>query len=350
MENYEEKYKRALEICKTEFNFNNLAYSHEQIRQKLEHIFPELKESEDERIRKELIEFIRHGNCVFDSLEQKNKFWAWLEKQGEKPQRMISAEAKEVLYNTITAWDEEDERLRKTTIAFLKDFAEQGYENAVECIDWLEKQGEQKQHLELKAGHWYFCHQAYCERTDILTVKEGETFKCENDGIVKGLIVKEPEKYFREIDAPSCEPKFKVGDWCIDNEDNTIFQITKVLSNLYYYKTNEGKEYSCTRDSIERDAHLWTIQDAKDGDVLCCENGWTCIFKSLNINAFSSYCFMDCSKWFCELGGQCHSLNEKICGKIYPATKEQSNRFFEKMEEAGYKWDNNKKELVRYKQ
>ena len=38
----------------------------------------------------------------------------------------------------------EDERLRKTTIAFLKDFANQGYENAVECIDWIEKQGEQK--------------------------------------------------------------------------------------------------------------------------------------------------------------------------------------------------------------
>ncbi len=38
---------------------------------------------------------------------------------------------------------EEDERLRKTTIAFLEDFAEQGYENAVECIDWLIKQGNQ---------------------------------------------------------------------------------------------------------------------------------------------------------------------------------------------------------------
>ena len=35
-----------------------------------------------------------------------------------------------------------DERLRKTAIAFLKDFAKQGYENATECIDWLAKQGE----------------------------------------------------------------------------------------------------------------------------------------------------------------------------------------------------------------
>ena len=40
--------------------------------------------------------------------------------------------------------NKDDERLRKTTIAFLKDFAEKGYENAVECIDWLEKLGEQK--------------------------------------------------------------------------------------------------------------------------------------------------------------------------------------------------------------
>lgn len=36
----------------------------------------------------------------------------------------------------------DDERLRKTAISFLKDFAEQGYENASECIDWLERQEE----------------------------------------------------------------------------------------------------------------------------------------------------------------------------------------------------------------
>lgn len=42
--------------------------------------------------------------------------------------------------------NKDNERLRKTTIAFLKDFAEQGYENAVECIDWLEKQREQEEY------------------------------------------------------------------------------------------------------------------------------------------------------------------------------------------------------------
>ena len=40
--------------------------------------------------------------------------------------------------------NKDNERLRKTTISFLKDFADKGYENAVECIDWLEKQGKKK--------------------------------------------------------------------------------------------------------------------------------------------------------------------------------------------------------------
>ena len=39
--------------------------------------------------------------------------------------------------------NKDDERLRNATIAFLKEFADKGYENAVECIAWLEKQSEQ---------------------------------------------------------------------------------------------------------------------------------------------------------------------------------------------------------------
>ena len=35
---------------------------------------------------------------------------------------------------------ENDERLRDTTIAFLEEFKAKGYENAVECIDWLSSQ------------------------------------------------------------------------------------------------------------------------------------------------------------------------------------------------------------------
>ena len=47
-----------------------------------EMIFPELAESEDERIRKELMEMVDRAN--FDDYEKKKKFISWLEKQKEQ--------------------------------------------------------------------------------------------------------------------------------------------------------------------------------------------------------------------------------------------------------------------------
>lgn len=81
--------------------------------------------------------FFYDGECIlFPSKDQRDwsKFTApWYKKEMDT--------------NSIS--NKDDERLRKTAIAFLKDFAEQGYENAVECIDWLEKQGDlsQTKHL-----------------------------------------------------------------------------------------------------------------------------------------------------------------------------------------------------------
>ena len=64
---------------------NDKELSSEQ-KEKLESIFPELKESEDERIRKRLIEFFEDwgetkSHCWGKSV---NKILAWLEKQGEQ--------------------------------------------------------------------------------------------------------------------------------------------------------------------------------------------------------------------------------------------------------------------------
>lgn len=117
----------------------------------LERIFPELKESEDEKIRKEIISILR--NAYWTSNKNRfNELVAWLENQRDKDkliQELGEYKVKytqEVLEKYINSTsNKDDERLRKTAIAFLKDFAEQGYENAVECIDWLEKQGEQEE-------------------------------------------------------------------------------------------------------------------------------------------------------------------------------------------------------------
>ena len=90
-------------------------------------------------------------------------------------------------------------------------------------------------------------------------------------------------------------------------------------------------------DFIEKHYHLWTIQDAKDGDVLAFSNDTIVIFKDLyNSTSFHSYCHIengifDFNKD--ELPDWWNSEDFK------PATKEQSNLLFQKIQDAGYKWN-----------
>lgn len=147
--NYEDKYKQALERAKD-------MLSYKEVRQEdMEYLFPELAESEDERIRKKLICFVENWkkfnpNSPFDD------------------------------YAVYTSDSDECDRI----------------------LAWLEKQVP-VEHFELKKGHWYMCHRAYCCRADHLTVQEGERFQCEKDGVVKGFVIKDPEKYFIEVHAPA---------------------------------------------------------------------------------------------------------------------------------------------------
>ena len=142
MESYEQKYKEALGWMKSLYGG-----LHGKTKEEAEKYFTELKESEDERVKKELIELI---SCMHDADPRKKGWIAWLEKQIDKD-KLIKELGKykvkytqEILQNHLNSIiNKDDERLRKTTIAFLKEFADKGYENAVECIDWLEKQGQQ---------------------------------------------------------------------------------------------------------------------------------------------------------------------------------------------------------------
>lgn len=97
----------------------------------------------------------------------------------------------------------EDERIIKQLVSLVRSAGEVLLvpTNKEELIAWLEKQ--KPEHFELKAGKWYICHRAFCCRADHLTVKEGERFMCEKDGVVKGFVIKEPEKYFIECSAPA---------------------------------------------------------------------------------------------------------------------------------------------------
>ena len=247
--------------------------------------------------------------------------------------------------------ESEDERIRGAIIGHLKD------NNLTEWAAWLEKQGEQKHFAKYKVGDTiYYSSFGRIVSFVIANIVEDGTDnpmyedKDGNSVFEKDIIKQKP--------AAKVEPKFHEGDWCIDNEDGTIFQIVKVLSNTYAYKTNEGKEYFCTHYSLENDARLWTIQDSKDGDVLFQDLmcGKTFIYNGVSPDMAILYSFIisnggeDVLPYHIGKPNTGIGYIEENKNIIHPATKEQRDLLFSKMKEAGYVWDAEKKELKKVEQ
>ena len=121
MEDYKQKYENALKVIA---QIRDANHNNKELVDFIEFKYPELKDSEDERIGKEILSFLKeferdhYRNLDFSS-------WiAWLEKQGEqKP-----------------AWSEDDEIKLKVAVAFLK------HPNTIDdnkgiqekVIDWLQ--------------------------------------------------------------------------------------------------------------------------------------------------------------------------------------------------------------------
>lgn len=94
MANYEEKYKNALSQAKQAIN--NIP--DESLAKWLQSIFPELQESDDEKMRAWLIEYFDKVNDEI-SKDDRQKIIAWLGKQEQK-----------------SVWSEEDEKIIKGII------------------------------------------------------------------------------------------------------------------------------------------------------------------------------------------------------------------------------------------
>jgi hypothetical protein len=139
------------------------------------------------------------------------------------------------------------------------------------------------------------------------------------------------------------EPKFKVGDWVFIEEvkgyKNGPFQIKTMDSFGYSFD-----EYHTIPFMYEELLSKWTIQDAKDGDVLVNGNEIV-IFKKSTFNekdlsgSMFVYCRLRDKKGYWYTIGGINPTN------YTPATKVQYDILFVKMKEAGYEWDADKKEL-----
>ena len=256
-------YDKFLEEIKSKFKtFQVIMYD----KNDLEKFFSELAEPEDEKIRKELIQFIKNWKdtnnigrphdfpTLTRNVEQCDRYIAWLEKQGEQ----INSSNKEY-------W--------------------RGYREGKQEI--LDKYAEPK--------------------------KQGE------------------QKSFS---------KFKVGDWII-TPDNQVKHIKTVSFGNYHF--TDGGLYNII--DVDNKGHLWTIQDAKDGDVLAAHECYV-IFKEidgLNIKCYLTYHYLGFNPIF-----YVDTLQNKEA--FQPATKEQRDALMKAMSDAGYTFDFEKKELKKIEQ
>jgi len=135
------------------------------------------------------------------------------------------------------------------------------------------------------------------------------------------------------------KPKFKVGDWVVDDY-GLIWKIGGILKQFYLLEGVGGGESRPTIERVDKTYHLWSLKDAKDGDVLVASDDSVFIYAgSTDIHA-QFYIALTKYGDFNTKGG---NWEDKNCVK--PATKEQRDLLFQKMKEAGYEWDAKNKEL-----
>jgi hypothetical protein len=175
------------------------------------------------------------------------------------------------------------------------------------------------------------------------------------NGGINALVTRElSTNNYEEKPADKVEPKFNAGDW-ITNGDY-IWKIIDVKPLDYILQSQGGNIVDDTISHVDEQFNLWTIQDAKDGDVLVCPlpKGYEeqiFIFKGINSRDYVE----NCIEYYCRVcEGEFYENKTGYMGTtsspVYPATKEQRDTLFAKIKEAGYVWDEEMKELNKIEQ
>jgi len=208
-------------------------------------LFPELKESEDERVRKELLAVV--GDLVLPN-EQQSRFIAWLKKQGEQK----------------LAWSEDDE-------------------NHVIDITQIIACAIKRNVVSQKTGE--------------MEISWLKSLRPQNNEKPQGKTTLEAANE----PADKIEPRFKVGDWVVANYSGKIGQVVAVSEDGYGYQLNDGLCFGVSWCDI---FHLWCIKDAKDGDVLASDCSVFIFQKEYIAGKPTAYCGIVEGN-FCQGSGGC---------------------------------------------
>ena len=294
---------------------------------------PELKESENEMIKNAILNHLKKmwGNSQDDvcGVHVEDAI-AWLEKQGEYLENYDDAEKEKA------------------------DFVGDGF---IEC---------HADFLDFKEGNTYWLEyigdDKYNVRSDNLLCKTYHITPCQLYTVFKKLTWLEKQgkqetlcdKCRKDHPSHSCqditelgrcavehepadkvEPKFNIGDWVV-NKFGDSWHIDSL--DKKNYRVSDGKgNYNYFPISKQDEMHIWTIQDAKDSDILAFSNDTIVIFKDLyNSTSFHSYCHIEDGIFDFNKDEVPDWWNSR---DFKPATKEQRDILFQKIKEAGYNWN-----------
>lgn len=286
----------------------------------IEDLFPEFKESEDEKVRKAIIALIEFGledksAIAPGSNITKEEAIAWLEKQSNHSEPKSPEEKPEVS-------PEEHNDTTNDCLQSSTDNPKPRFKVGQTIVNIYHNPDTDSGTGEIK------------EVTDDKYIFKGGSY----------IMISEQDHWKLED-----EPKFKPGEWIAHNEANFVFQVVSVGSNAYEVVNPDGCPKSIPFRN-EGDYHTWTAYDAKEGSVVVEEripdhpSPFIAIFKEIDpyhFDTFSSLCFIDFNGNFNE-GSANHDPSN-----LHPATKEQREILLKAMIDAGYTIDYEKKELVK---
>ena len=216
-----------------------------------------------------------------------------------------------------------------------------------DAIDWIEKQGKQTS-LQTNERAWLYLV------SEVLTWKDG-IGQYLDDPRVQELAKKLCNKYAQKLynlsvisnssntgkinkkSADKIEPKFKVGDWVVFVKSKSVCQVEKIENCEYTLRHVLGSSL-CLSFYNENLIREWTLQDAKDGDILATSAG--AFIYNGNDGGGScpgSYCGIN------TLGNLQKGTEHHWTGKkVYPATKEQHDILYQKIKERKEKFGTKK--------
>lgn len=275
-------------------------------------IFPELKESEDDRIKRVLVDYFkrykgqeeRGGSTMFCGIPT-DDILTWFEKQGEHEYTLKSSNI------DVSKLTDQITKLAKDYDFNLPNRSYDIYAFAKDILAWIKKQYKNVQ-----------------GKSELEAIKEEKV-----DNVNK------------------VESTFKVGDWVV-SPMGVYWHIDAIRNGRYEVTSDSGVSVDWPLNT--KLYHRFTIQDAKDGDIIYAKSRFNTfdyirIFSKFENEKEKSWAYSgvhsDCEDlvhWsFDKCGGFLYSYNYDF----YPASKEQRDLLFQKMKEVGYEWDAEKKVL-----